>query len=121
MPAIPESTRTSLAQRLRAHASEHWPQLAGVTVRYRAGFAYIDGQLPGGDVIPLCRLRYGGSARTWGFALYLASGDRYEDQVLHTGAFAGTPQEALDSGAFAGTPQEALDCAAGLYLSSPDF
>jgi hypothetical protein len=108
MPAIPESTRTSLAQRLRAHAREHWPQLAGVTVRYRAGFAYIDGQLPGGEVIPLCRLRYGGSARTWGFALYLASSDRYEDQVLHTGAYAGTPQEALD-------------CAAGLYLSSPDF
>jgi hypothetical protein len=108
MPAIPESTRTSLAQRLRAHARERWPQLTGVTVRYRAGFAYIDGQLPGGEVIPLCRLRYGGTARTWGFALYLASGDRYEDQVLPTGAFAGTPQEALD-------------CAAGLYLSGPDF
>jgi hypothetical protein len=108
MPAIPESARTSLAQRLRTHAREHWPQLASVTVRCRAGFAYIDGQLPGGDVIPLCRLRYGGSARTWGFALYLASSDRYEDQILPTGAFAGTPQEALD-------------CAAGLYLSSPDF
>jgi hypothetical protein len=79
-----------------------------VTVRYRAGFAYIDGHLPGGEVIPLCRLRYGGSARTWGFALYLASSDRYEDQILPTGFFAGTPEDALD-------------CAAGLYLSYPDI
>jgi hypothetical protein len=106
MPAIPESTRTSLAQRLRAHARARWPALAGVTVRYRAGFAYIDGRLPGGEVIPLCRLRYGGTARTWGFALYLASSDRYEDQIL-------------PAGAFAGTPEDALDCAAGLYLSEP--
>lgn len=30
MPAIPESTKTSLAQRLRAHARENWPQLAAV-------------------------------------------------------------------------------------------
>jgi hypothetical protein len=108
MPAIPESTRISLAQRLRTHARACWPALAEVTVRYRAGFAYIDGRLPGGEVIPLCRLRYGGTARTWGFALYLASGDRYEDQILPTGAFAGTPEDALD-------------CAAGLYLSAPDF
>ena len=28
MPAIPESTKTSLAQRLRAHAKNTWPQLA---------------------------------------------------------------------------------------------
>jgi hypothetical protein len=108
MPAIPESTRISLAQRLRSHARTHWPRLDDVTVRYRAGFAYIDGHLPGGEVIPLCRLRYGGSARTWGFALYLASSDRYEDQILPTGFFAGTPEDALD-------------CAAGLYLSYPDI
>jgi hypothetical protein len=106
MPAIPESTRTSLAQRLRTHARTRWPALAGVTVRYRAGFAYIDGQLPGGEAIPLCRLRYGGTARTWEFALYLAGSDRYEDQILPTGASAGSPEDALD-------------CAAGLYLSGP--
>src|SRR5260370_1334190 len=44
MPAIPESTETSLAQRLRAHAKNTWPQLAAVHVRYRASFAYIDGE-----------------------------------------------------------------------------
>jgi hypothetical protein len=33
----------------------------------------------------LCRLRYGGSATRWGFALYLASKDGYQDSILPTG------------------------------------
>ncbi|MEU6577881.1 hypothetical protein [Streptomyces sp. NPDC046805] len=37
------------------------------------------------------RLRYGGSASTWGFALYLASTDEYQDAILPTSGFAGTP------------------------------
>jgi hypothetical protein len=41
---------------------------------------------------PLCRLRYGGSAARWGFAVYLASKDGYEDAVLLTGGFAGAPR-----------------------------
>ncbi len=53
------------------------------------------------------RLRYGGSASRWGFALYLASKDGYQDQYLPTGFSAGTPEEALD-------------CAAGLYLDNPN-
>ena len=32
------------------------------------------------------RLRYGGSANRWGFAIYLASKDGYQDSVLPTGA-----------------------------------
>lgn len=39
------------------------------------------------------RLRYGGSASTWGFALYLASTDEYQDAVLPISGFAGTPEE----------------------------
>ena len=46
------------------------------------------------------RLRYAGSASTWGFAIYRASHDDY----------------ILPSGHPTGTPQEALDCACGLYL-----
>ena len=42
-------------------------------MRYRAGFAYIDGVLADGEVLRLCRLRYAGSARDWGFAIYRAS------------------------------------------------
>lgn len=31
------------------------------------------GQLPGGEELRLCRLRYAGYARSWGFAIYRAS------------------------------------------------
>jgi hypothetical protein len=108
MPAIPESTKDSLQQRLATHARRHWPQLAGVPVRFRGTFAYVSGQLQDGEVLPLCRLRYGGSAARWGFAIYLASKDGYEDSVLPTGGFAGAPEDALD-------------CACDLYLTGPDI
>ena len=42
----------------------------------------------------------------WGFAIYLASKDGYEDSVPPRGR----PP---------GTPEEALDCACGLYLNDP--
>ena len=104
MAKPPESTKTSLRQRLTARARDRWPQLTDVLVRYRGPFAYIDGQLRDGTTLPLCRLRYGGSAHTWGFAIYRASHDDYEPSILP----AGYP---------AGSPQEALDCACGLYLA----
>ena len=85
MAKPPESTRTSLRQRLAARARERWPQLAGITVRYRGEFAYIAGQLPDGTTLPLCRLRYAGSATTWGFAIYRASHDDYDKSVLPSG------------------------------------
>jgi hypothetical protein len=106
MAKPPESTKTSLRQRLTGHARERWPQLAHVLIRYHGAFAYIDGQLPDGTTLPLCRLRYGGSAHTWGFAIYRASHDDYQPSILPTGYPAGTPQEALD-------------CACGLYLADP--
>jgi hypothetical protein len=106
MPTVPDSTKTSLQQRLSARARERWPQLADLTVRHRAGFAYLTGHLPDGEQLPLCRLRYHGSASRWGFAIYRASHDDYEPSVLPTGAFAGPPEDALD-------------CACGLYLNDP--
>jgi hypothetical protein len=48
----------------------------------------------------------GGYASTWGFAIYRASQDDYQDSFL-------------PSGQPAGTPEEALDCACGLYLGDP--
>ncbi|MFF4761815.1 hypothetical protein [Streptomyces sp. NPDC001292] len=108
MPTVPESTKSSLAQKLTAHARTAWPQLAGLDIRHRGQFAYVDGELPEGETVKLMRLRYGGSASTWGFALYLASSDKYEDTILPTGSFAGTPEEALD-------------CACGLYLPASDI
>jgi hypothetical protein len=78
MPAIPESTRSSITLRLLDHAEKNWPQLA----RYHGSFAYITGVLRNGEQIPLFRLRYGGSAHSFGFAIYSPARDRYEDAVL---------------------------------------
>ena len=103
--AIPESTKVSLQQRLARHAQTRWPSLAGIDVRYRAGFAYVDAELPDGDRIPLMRLRYQRSAHLWGFAIYLASRDGYQDSVL-------------PNGLPIGTAEDALDCAGDLYLTN---
>jgi hypothetical protein len=97
MPAIPESTRSSITVRLLDHAGTSWPQLAKVRVRYHGSFACITGVLRDGEQIPLFRLRYGGSAHSFGFAIYAAAHDRYQDAVLRTGRPVGTPQEALDT------------------------
>jgi hypothetical protein len=97
MAAIPESTRNSVTVRLLDHAEANWPQLTRVKVTYRGAFGYVTGVLRNGENIPLCRLRYGGSAHSFGFAIYSASHDRYQDAVLRTGLHAGTPQEALDT------------------------
>ena len=106
MAAIPTSTQTSLRQRLTERARERWPQLAQVQVRYRAGFAYVDGVLADGDQLRLCRLRYAGSASQWGFAIYRASHDDYQNSYLPTGFMGGTAEDALDT-------------ACGLYLGDP--
>jgi hypothetical protein len=97
MPAIPESTRSSITVRLLDHAEKNWPQLAKVRARYHGSFAYITGVLRNGEHIPLFRLRYGGSAHSFGFAIYSAASDRYQEALLRTGLPTGTPQEALDT------------------------
>lgn len=104
MATPPESTRISVGQRLQTHAQARWPQAGELEFRYRGAFVYVEAHLPDGTVQPLLRLRYGGSARHWGFGLYLASSGKYEDQVL-------------PSGLPIGSPEEALDCAGVLYLS----
>jgi choline dehydrogenase-like flavoprotein len=106
MRTPPTSTKTSLGQRLSDRARQRWPALDRVNVRFRGPFAYIDAHLPDGEIMPLCRLRYGGSASIWGFAIYRASHNDYQDSFLPTGATAGSPEQALD-------------CACGLYLGEP--
>lgn len=106
MTRIPASTQTSLRQRLLQRQRQRWPQLSDLRVRFRNPFAYVDGVLPDGEVLPLCRLRYGGYASLWGFAIYLGSSDRYQDSRL-------------PSGMPIGEPHEALDCACGLHLGDP--
>lgn len=106
MAKPPESTKSSLRHRLTTHARERWPALAEVDVRFHGTFAYVEGHLTDGTVQPLCRLRYGGYANQWGFAIWLASSNRYEDSFLPTGSSVGTAEDALD-------------CACGLYLNDP--
>ncbi|GAA3876041.1 hypothetical protein GCM10022243_46180 [Saccharothrix violaceirubra] len=86
VPVIPDSTKNSLAQRLRAHAKDNWPQLADVHARYHGQFAYVTGELTDGERLPLVRLRYGGSAHRWGSAIYVASTNSYENQIWFTGS-----------------------------------
>ena len=106
MKAPPASIKASLTQRLNHRARSRWPDLASVEVRFRSTFAYVDGRHADGTVLKLCRLRYGGSAHTWGFALYRASHDDYQDTLL-------------PNGLLAGSAEDALDCACGLYLNDP--
>ena len=94
---LEESTKNSVTLRLLAHAEQHWPQLSSVEVTYRGAFAYVTGVLAEGEQVPLCRLRYGGSAHSFGFAIYSAAHDRYQEAALLTGLGAGSPQDALDT------------------------
>jgi hypothetical protein len=102
----PDSTKSSLAYRLHARARDRWPQLTTVEVRHRGNFSYVDGLLTDGTITKLCRLRYNGSAHQWGFAIYRASHNDYEDSYFPTGLPVGTCEDALD-----------LAC--GLYLADP--
>ena len=106
MARYPDSTKTSLEQRLRARARERWPQITNLQIRHRGGFSYIDATLDDATTIKLCRLRYVGSAHQWQFAIYRASHDDYDESVFPTGLPIGTCQQALDT-------------ACGLYLNDP--
>lgn len=107
MAGIPESTKISLTQRLNIRARERWPRISRVHTRFRGPFAYVTAQRADGDELPLMRLRYGGTARAWGFAIYRASHNDYEDSWLPDGQTSGTPELALDT-------------AAGLYITDPE-
>jgi hypothetical protein len=102
---IPDGARRALTRQLADRRQQRWPDLTHLHIRYRGDFAYVAGAtIDDADPQPLFRLRYVGSPNDWGFAIYLASKDGYEDSIL-------------PAGRFVGTPAEALDCACGLYLN----
>lgn len=102
---FPESTKISLRQRLAARARERWPQIIELRMRHRGAFTYVEATTETGT-LPLCRLRYVGSAHDWQVAIYRASHDDYEESIF-------------PSGLSIGTCQDALDLACGLYLGDP--
>jgi hypothetical protein len=106
MPTPSEHTRLSLEARLGERARTAWPQMKGLHVRHRGAFAYVEAELADGERVKLMRLRYTGAVGRWGFALYYASSNRYEDALLPTGGLAGSPEDALD-------------CSCGVHLTAP--
>jgi hypothetical protein len=81
------------------HASQRWPALEEVTIRWRGSYGYMTGYLSedDSDTIKLCRIRYLGDPDDWAFAIWQASTDSYADAVLLDGQIAGHPSLALDT------------------------
>lgn len=104
MARLSDTAKTTLQRRVAAHHAQHWPQLSSLDVHWRGSYAYIDAATPDGHVQQLCRLKWNGHHDHWEFAIYLASRDGYEPNVL-------------PSGWPTGTPEEAIDCAGLLYLN----
>ncbi|MDQ2788730.1 MAG: hypothetical protein M3Y73_03100 [Actinomycetota bacterium] len=106
MPVPSARLKTYTEGHLDFHASQRWPQLEEITISWRGGYGYVTAYLPDEEQLPICRLRYLGSDTDWGFALYRASSEDYDDALL-------------PDGSPSGTPEQALDCALGLYLADP--
>ena len=81
------------------HASQRWPALKEVTIRWRGSYGYMTGYLSedNDDTIKLCRIQYLGDPDAWAFAIWQASSDSYTDAVLLDGSFTGHPNQALDT------------------------
>src|SRR5712692_2928805 len=62
------------------HASQRWPALEEVTIRWRGSYGYLTGDLD-----------------EWAFAIWQASTDSYADAVLLDGSLTGHPSLALDT------------------------
>ncbi len=104
-PRFPESTKSSVRQRIAARARERWPQITELRMRHHGVFTYVEASTDAG-IWSLCRLRYVGSAHDWQVAIYRASHDDYQNSIF-------------PSGLPFGTCQDALDLACGLYLQDP--
>jgi hypothetical protein len=81
------------------HASQRWPALEEVTIRWRGSYGYLTGYLSedDDDTITLCRIQYLGDPDEWAFAIWQASTDSYAESVLLDGRPAGHPNLALDT------------------------
>ena len=81
------------------HASQRWPALEEVTIRWRGSYGYLTGYLSedDSDTIKLCRIQYLGDDHEWAFAIWQASTDSYAGAVLLDGQPTGHPSLALDT------------------------
>jgi hypothetical protein len=91
---IPDPTKSSLHWRLADRAHQRRPDLTEVRMRYRANFAYVDGVLAAGRSFRCADCAT--SAISWGFAIYRARHDDFQDNILPSGSPTGSAEEALD-------------------------
>ena len=101
MAALPDSTKTSLRQRLSARALDRWTAITRIDLRFRAPYAYVDAVLTDGQTLQLCRLKY-----------------VVPPEVRRLRQPRRLPK-LLPAGYSAGTAEDALDTACGLYLADP--
>jgi hypothetical protein len=104
MPVPSKPLKTRIEGEVDHYASQRWPQLEEVTIRWRGSYGYLTGHLPDDQDIPLARIGYLGNTTDWTFAIYQASTHTYQQSVLLNGQPTGTPTQALD-------------CACTLYLA----
>jgi hypothetical protein len=95
-PCHPKQRKTRVEGEIDHHASQRWPHLEEVTIRWRGSYGYLTGHLPGDEDIPMARIGYLGSPNEWAFAIYQASTESYQQSVLLNGQLTGAPTEALD-------------------------
>jgi hypothetical protein len=95
MPIPPRLLGDQVEGSLDRYASQTWPQLEEVTIRWRGSFGYLTGHLPDDD-LPPARIEYLGDPQQWAFALHEPSSEDYAEAVLPSGQWTGTSQEALN-------------------------
>ncbi len=99
MPVPPRRLKDLIEGTVDHHASQRWPVLEEVTIRWRGSYGYLTGYLSENDddTIPLCRIQYLGDPDEWAFATWQASTDSYAESVLLDGRPTGHPNTALDT------------------------
>src|SRR5216683_1365736 len=74
MPVPPKRLKDLIEGTVDHHASQTYPDLQEVTIRWRGSFGYLIAWAGQGDdddeQIPLCRIECTGDDEDWGFALY---------------------------------------------------
>ena len=103
VPVPPRPLKEDVDDRVDHHAvtSGRWPALTEVDTRWRGSFGYfaaLIGPEEEQERIPLCRIEYLGGDR-WAFALHDPASDTYIPQLLHTGRWEGSPDDAFETAA----------------------
>ena len=70
MPAIPDSTRSSITLRLLDHAEKHWPQMERVQVRYRGRSPMSPAFCAAARPSPYATCATAAPRHSFGFAIY---------------------------------------------------